>query len=466
MFARRYGTRAYNSQRYRRCASGAPAGNAGPILRPVDGPMLKINKRMLWGLLIGAAVAIVLTLLVLNFMGPEKQIERQVTHKYDIDDPQFRRELGTLLGPAIIDGNHVDHLENGIEIFPSMLEAIAGAQETITFETYIYWSGEVGKKFADALSERARAGVKVHVLLDWAGSQKMEDALVEQLKAAGAQVEIYHPLHWYNLGRLNNRTHRKLLVIDGKVGFTGGVGIADPWDGDAQDKDHWRDSHFRVEGPVVAQMQAAFMDNWIKTTGVVLTGAGYFPALKKAGTQPAQMFTSSPSGGSESMHLMYLLALSAANDTIDLASAYFVPDKLTERALLEALDRGVRLRILVPGDYTDSDLVKHASRAMWGELLSRGATIHRYSPAMFHTKMLVVDQRLVSVGSTNFDPRSFRLNDEASLNVYDHGLAEAMTEVFENDLADSKPYTFEEWRQRPWREKLQERFAVIFKSQM
>jgi cardiolipin synthase A/B len=428
--------------------------------------MLKINKRMIWGLLIGAAGAIVLTLLVLNFMGPEKQIERQITHKYDIDDPQFRRELGTLLGPAIIDGNHVDNLENGAEIFPAMLEAIAGAQRSITFETYIYWSGDIGKRFADALAERARAGVKVHVLLDWAGSQKMEDALVEQLRESGAQVEIYHPLHWYNLGRINNRTHRKLLVVDGKVGFTGGVGIADPWDGTAQDKDHWRDSHFRVEGPVVAQMQAAFMDNWIKTNGVVLTGEAYFPALEKVGTMPAQMFTSSPSGGSESMHLMYLLALSAANETIDLASAYFVPDKLTERALLEALERGVRVRILVPGEFTDSQIVKHASRATWGRLLAEGATIHRYAPAMFHTKLLVVDKRLVSVGSTNFDPRSFRLNDEASLNVYDRGLAEHMTAVFEADLNQSDPYTFDEWVRRPWREKLQERFASMFSSQM
>jgi len=428
--------------------------------------MLKINKRMIWGLVIGAAVAIVLTLLALNFMGPEKQIERQISHKYDIDDPQFRRELGTLLGPAIIDGNHVDNLENGIEIFPAMLEGIASAKHTITFETYIYWSGDIGRKFAQALAERARAGVKVHVLLDWAGSQQMEQSLVDTMRDGGAQVEIYHPLHWYNLGRMNNRTHRKLLVIDGKVGFTGGVGIADPWDGDAQDKDHWRDSHFRVEGPVVAQMQAAFMDNWIKTTGVVLTGDGYFPALTKVGTQPAQMFTSSPSGGSESMHLMYLLALSAANDTIDLASAYFVPDELTKRALLEALRRGVEVRILLPGEYTDSQVVVHASRADWGELLQAGATIHRYKPAMFHTKLLVVDRRLVSVGSTNFDPRSFRLNDEASLNVYDHGLAEHMTDVFEADLRASEQYTYEEWVKRPWREKLQERFASLFRSQM
>jgi cardiolipin synthase len=428
--------------------------------------MLKINKRMIWGLLIGALGAIVLTLLFLNFRAPEKQIQKQISHKYEIDDPQFRRELGTLLGPAIIDGNAIDDLENGDEIFPSMLAAIASAQHSITFETYIYWSGDIGRRFAEALRERARNGVKVHVLLDWAGSQKLEAGVVDKLKEDGVQVEVYHPLHWYNLGRINNRTHRKLLVVDGKVGFTGGVGIADPWDGNAQDKDHWRDMHFRVEGPVVAQMQAAFMDNWIKTSGVVLTGEAYFPKLEPAGTMPAQMFTSSPSGGSESMHLMYLLTLSAAIETIDLASAYFVPDELTEKALLDALARGVRVRILVPGDYTDSDLVNHASRAGWGQLLHHGATIHRYAPAMFHSKMIVVDRRLVSVGSTNFDPRSFQLNDEASLNVYDHALAAHLTDVFEADLAKAEPMTFEQWARRPWREKVQERFAVLFKSQI
>jgi cardiolipin synthase len=421
---------------------------------------------MILGIVIGAVVAIVATVLFMNFRGPEKQLDRQIAHHYAIDDPQFRRELGTLLGPTIIDGNQVDDLENGVEIFPAMLSAIEGARRSIDFETYIYWSGDVGKRFADALSERARNGVPVHVLLDWVGSQKIDQALLDQLKEAGVQVERYHPLRWYQLGRLNNRTHRKLLVVDGKVGFTGGVGIADPWDGNAQDGDHWRDVHVRVEGPAVAQMQAAFMDNWIKTTGNVLTGEAYFPALAPVGKMPAQMFISSPSGGSESMHLMYLLAIAAANERIDLAAAYFVPDDLTRRALLSALRRGVQVRILVPGKYTDSDLVVHASRAAWGELLQAGATIHRYRPAMLHNKLMIVDRRLVSVGSTNFDPRSFRLNDEASLNVYDHGLAERMTDVFERDLAKADPITFEQWAQRPWRERLQERFAVLFRSQI
>jgi len=419
----------------------------------------------MWILLAVVATALVVLLLA-NLSSSEKKIEHEIHPLYGAGDEQFVRSMGVLLGPAILAGNRVTALRNGREIFPAMLHAIRNAERTITFETYIYWSGEIGREFAEALSARARADVKVHVLLDWVGTGKMDDELLERMKQAGVEVCKYHPLRWYNLGRINNRTHRKLLVVDGAIGFTGGVGIADEWLGDAEDAEHWRDGHYRVEGPAVAQMQAAFMDNWIKTTGVVLTGDGYFPALTKVGTQPAQMFTSSPSGGSESMHLMYLLALSAANDTIDLASAYFVPDELTKRALLEALRRGVEVRILLPGEYTDSQVVVHASRADWGELLQAGATIHRYKPAMFHTKLLVVDRRLVSVGSTNFDPRSFRLNDEASLNVYDHGLAEHMTGVFEADLRASEQYTYEEWVKRPWREKLQERFASLFRSQM
>src|SRR5690606_36962814 len=217
-------------------------------------------------------------------------------------------------------------------------------KETVTFETYIYWEGEIGERFADALSERARAGVRVNVTIDWVGSVSMEERLLQQMQDAGVEVERYRPLHWYNLGRMNNRTHRKLLVVDGRIGFTGGVGIGDPWMGDAQDPDHWRDMHFRVEGPVVAQFQSAFNDNWTKTTGRILNGEAYFPPLEPAGDMDAHLFISSPAGGSESMHLMYLLSIAAAEESIDLAAAYFIPDELITRALVAARQRGVRIR--------------------------------------------------------------------------------------------------------------------------
>ena len=407
-----------------------------------------------------------LVLLALNFTAGEKKVQQQLPRLYSTASPDFERALGSLLGPGIVGGNAVTELLNGDQIFPPMLAAIQGAKKSITFETYIYWSGDIGKQFADALSERARAGVRVHVLLDWVGSAKMDESYLTEMKEAGVQIEKFHKPHWYNLARLNNRTHRKLLVVDGQVGFTGGVGIAPQWMGNAQDPDHWRDSHYLVRGPVVAQMQATFLDNWLKVTGKVLHGALYFPPIAPAGAQKAQMFSSSPSSGSESMQLMYHLAITAAERSIDLSVAYFVPDELTQKLLMDALARGVRVRFITPGEHTDTDTVKAASRATWGPLLQAGALIYEYQPTMYHCKVMIVDQLLVSVGSTNFDNRSFRLNDEANLNVYDAAFAKRQTEVFEDDLKRSRRVTYEEWLNRPLREKAHEKLTGWLRSQL
>ena len=407
-----------------------------------------------------------LVLLALNFTAGEKKVQQQLPRLYSTASPDFERALGSLLGPGNVGGNAVTELHNGDQIFPPMLAAIQGAQKSITFETYIYWSGDIGKQFADALSERARAGVRVHVLLDWVGSAKMDESYLTEMKEAGVQIEKFHKPHWYNLARLNNRTHRKLLVVDGQVGFTGGVGIAPQWMGNAQDPDHWRDSHYLVRGPVVAQMQATFLDNWLKVTGKVLHGALYFPPIAPAGAQKAQMFSSSPSSGSESMQLMYHLAITAAERSIDLSVAYFVPDELTQKHLMDALARGVRVRFITPGEHTDTDTVKAASRATWGPLLQAGALIYEYQPTMYHCKVMIVDQLLVSVGSTNFDNRSFRLNDEANLNVYDAAFARRQTEVFEDDLKRSRRVTYEEWLNRPLREKAHEKLTGWLRSQL
>ena len=407
-----------------------------------------------------------LVLLALNFTAGEKKVQQQLPRLYSAAHPQFERALGSLLGPGIVGGNAVTELLNGDQIFPPMLAAIKAAQKSVTFETYIYWSGDIGKQFADALSERARAGVPVHVLLDWVGSAKMEESYLAEMKAAGVLLEKFHKPHWYNLARLNNRTHRKLLVVDGQVGFTGGVGIAPAWTGHAQDPDHWRDSHYLVRGPAVAQMQATFLDNWLKVTGKVLHGEAYFPAIAPAGGQKAQMFSSSPSSGSESMQLMYHLAITAAERSIDLSVAYFVPDDLTRKLLMDALARGVRVRLITPGEHTDTETVKAASRATWGELLQAGAEIYEYGPTMYHCKVMIVDQLLVSVGSTNFDNRSFRLNDEANLNVYDAAFAQRQTQVFEDDIRRSRRVTYEAWQDRPLREKVHETLTGWMRSQL
>jgi cardiolipin synthase len=424
------------------------------------------RKQIIAAGVFGALLAVAVTVIGLNFVQPERRIQQVVEHRYTTSDPRFRHELSTLLGPPILEGNRVANFENGDQIFPAMLEAIRGARHSINFETYIYWSGDIGREFADALIERSRAKVAVHVLVDWVGSQKMDETLVHEMAEAGVRIERYHPLHWYHLVRMNNRTHRKLLVVDGKIGFTGGVGIADQWDGEAEDAEHWRDSHYRIEGPAVAQMQAAFMDNWIKATGGVLRGEAYFPPLTPEGDAAGQVFTSSPTGGADSMLLMYLLAFSSATKTIDLAASYFVPDELTLRVLVDALKRGVRVRVIVPGEDIDTEIVRKASRASWGDLLAAGAQIHEYQPTMFHCKTLIVDGLLVSVGSTNIDTRSFRLNDEANLNVYDAAFAQTLTTVFEQDLKHTRQITLQAWLHRPFLEKIAENAAAALSSQL
>ena len=428
-------------------------------------PMTKKSRTVMVVILTFFATS-ALVLLALNFTAGEKKIQYQIPRLYNSADPQFERAMGLLLGPGLLEGNEVVELLNGDQIFPPMLQAIRGARTSITFETYIYWSGDIGKQFAEALSERARAGVAVHVLLDWVGSAKIEESFLTEMKDAGVEIEKFHEPKWYDLARLNNRTHRKLLVVDGQIGFTGGVGIAPLWTGHAQDPDHWRDSHYQVTGPVVAQMQATFLDNWLKATGRVMHGERYFPPIAPAGHMQAQMFSSSPSSGSESMQLMYHLAITAAEHSIDFSVAYFVPDELTRKLLTDALERGVRLRFITPGAHTDTETVKAASRATWGPLLQAGAQIYEYEPTMYHCKVMIVDNRMVSVGSTNFDNRSFRLNDEANLNVYNPAFAARQTAVFEDDLKRTRRVTYEEWLERPWREKLAERFASLLGSQL
>ncbi len=416
-----------------------------------------------------ASITVLATLLIgifiLNFKNPQTELAYKVEAVAPVSDKHFSNMLGNLMGPEFVGGNRVHALYNGDEIFPAMLDAIKVAKKTITFESYIYWSGGVGSQFADALSERARNGVKVHVLIDWVGSQKMDQSLVERMEAAGIQLEYYHRLKWYNLSRMNFRTHRKILVVDGRIGFTGGVGIADEWSGDGLHPNHWRDSHYRAEGPVVGQMQSAFMDNWMKSRPEVLHSPDYFPETKKVGNSSAQMFKSSSREGGSSVRIMYLLAIAAAKKSIHIESAYFVPDETTIDALVNARRRGVDVELIVPGVLTDSLIVRHASRQQWGPLLEAGVRIFEYQPALFHCKVFVVDKLFVSIGSTNFDERSFRLNDEANLNILDGDFALRELEAFSRDREKSVEVSLEAWKNRPFFDKVTEQMMIIFRSQ-
>lgn len=428
--------------------------------------MVRTPKSKVFWVVLGVLGAAFITLLLLNLSSGKVQVGRKIERLYSVSDPEFARSMGTLLGPAILEGNRVETLLNGDQIFPSMLAAIRAARRTITFETFIYWSGEVGKEFAAALSERAQSGVRVHVLLDWVGAAKIEEEQLAEMERAGVEVEKYRPLHWYNLSRMNHRTHRKLLVVDGAIGFTGGVGIADIWQGQAEDPEHWRDTHYRLEGPAVAQMQAAFLDNWLELRPEVLHGDDYFPPLQPAGDCFAQMFKSSFGEGTESTRLMYLLSIASAERSILLSNSYFVPDQDAIEAFVAAKGRGVRVEIIVPGEHIDSGITRRASRALWGKLLEAGVEIYEYEPTMFHVKVLVVDGLWSSVGSTNFDNRSFSLNDEANLNVLDAEFAAEQERIFEEDKRLARRVTFEEWRARPRSEKFREWLSGLLRSQL
>jgi cardiolipin synthase A/B len=393
-------------------------------------------------------------------------IAYKIEPNYSVEDAQFQRTIGSLLGPSLVPGNKVAALINGDEIFPAMLDAIRGAEQSVNLETYIYWSGKVGDQFADALAERARAGVEVHVLVDWFASSWVDTGMFDRMRAAGVTLVRHNPLVWYSTSRINHRDHRKILVVDGQVGFIGGAGIGDVWLGNADSPGHWRDTMFRVEGPVVAQLQAAFMDNWIKSSGEVLDGEAYFPELLPAGDVSAQVFISSPKDGVENVRLMYLLSLSAARQSIRLSTPYFVPGDLTEEALFDACARGVQVEIIVPGAITDAKPVRHASRAKWGPLIQAGVRFYEYQPTMYHCKIMIVDDVWVSVGSANFDNRSFRLNDEANLNIYSRTFAEEQIRIFEEDKANSREVTYEQWKRRGLGKRLLEIFWAPLRSQL
>ena len=387
-------------------------------------------------------------------------------HQFAVEDFAFVQTMHALTGAAVSSGNRVEVLKNGVRFFPSMLAAIKAAKKTINLEFYIYWDGEIGRVFAEALAERARAGVAVKIILDAVGSVRMSQTLIDFMSRNGVDVEWYHPLRWYTLSRANHRTHRKLLIVDGEVGFTGGAGIADEWLGDAESKEHWRETMIRVEGPVVTQMQFAFMDNWVKSRGELLTGLDYFPAVERRGDQLTQVIKSSPAEGSSSVKLLYIISIVSAVKSIYISNAYFLPDTDTVRALEGAVRRGVDVRVIVPGEFTDVPIVRQASRWHYESLLGHGIRIFEFQPTMMHAKTMVVDGLWTTIGSSNFDDRSFRLNDEVNVNVYDSAVAAEMEAMFREDLERSEEVKLGKWFRRPAFDRMKEKLAELFKPQL
>jgi cardiolipin synthase A/B len=384
---------------------------------------------------------------------------------YGPTDPPFPAAMGPIVGADFIGGNAIETLVNGDAFFPAMLKAISAAKKTITLESYIWSSGYISNKFIAALSERARAGVKVHVLIDGMGSLKFNRGERDQLRAAGVQLYVYGREHWYEVKpNINHRTHRKLLIIDGKIGFTGGMCIDDRWLGNGDNKNIWRDTQVRVEGPAVRQMQAVFATNWMQTTSSLLLGEDYFPEMVSIGRSFAHCFKSGPGEAAEAARLGYLFAIAAARKSIDISQAYFVPDDLAIEMLLNARARGVTIRIIVPA-INDSRFGRAASRSRWGALLAAGAEFYLFTPAMYHPKTMVVDDVFVTIGSANFDNRSFSLNDEVTLDVLDREVASDALKIFARDMKASKRLTLEEFEARPAYIKLADHLCGMFRSQ-
>jgi cardiolipin synthase len=371
-----------------------------------------------------------------------KQPRHEVQSLYSARTPEFQQAAGSLLGPNFVGGNSISTLVNGDEIFPAMLSAMRSAKRSINFETYVFWDGEIAKQFTEALCQRARTGVAVNLILDAQGTQKMGRENADQLRSAGAQIVKYHSALWPDPRRYNNRSHRKLLIIDGQIAFIGGAGIADLWAGNGDSPKHWRDNHYKVTGPVVAQLQASFVSNWIKTRGDVLHGDKYFPPLEDSGSLQAQAIRSG--AHYENLDLMYLLAIASAKKTLRIENAYFLPDDLVRKELVAAAKRGAEVEIIVPGKNIDQKLVRAASRRHWPELLDAGIKIYEYEPTMLHTKLLIVDDKFVSVGSGNFDNRSIRLNDEANLDVLSSDFAAQQIRLFDIDKGNSHQVTSSE----------------------
>jgi cardiolipin synthase A/B len=393
-------------------------------------------------------------------------LQQPIQVDYGPADSAFASAMGPIVGAEFTGGNGITMLVNGDAFFPAMLEAIRQARITVTLETYIWTSGRVSDDFIAVLAERARNGVKVHVLLDGVGTIGFKRADRVRLEESGVHVVKYGREHWYQIKpNLNHRTHRKLLIIDGRIGFTGGMCIDDSWLGDAKSEKTWRETQIRVEGPVVRQMQAVFATNWMQTTGTLLLGDDYYPVPERKAASLAQCFMSGPDERPETVRVAHLFAIAAARKTIDIANAYFVPDDLAIEMLLDARQRGVRVRVIVPA-INDSKIGRAASRSRWGKLLAGGVEFHQYQPAMYHVKSMIVDGVLVTVGSANFDNRSFAINDEVTLNILDRAVGAENLRIFEADLKRSVPLTQAEFEARPIHIRVFDHLSGLLRSQL
>jgi cardiolipin synthase A/B len=425
--------------------------------------ILGILRRVLWSwwlwLLLGAtaisvdrwnsAIALLAWAAFSYLITPQEESPKYgLDSKFFISSEKFLSSIAGTTGVPFLKGNSITILNNGDEFYPVMLDAIAQAKQSITIEAYIYWAGGIGWRFAQALADKARSGVTVKILLDAVGSSTIGKEILETLESSGCQVAWFNPVRWRTIGRYNNRTHRKSLIIDGRVAFTGGAGIADHWLGHAEDPKHWRDLHVRIEGPATVALQTGFAQNWLKTTCELISGDEYFPTLSASGGVAVQTILSSPEVGASALRIMYYLSIVCARRTLYIANPYFIPDSAAIDILIEAKKRGVDVKIMVSGVHNDMKLARYSSVHLYGKLLECGVEIYEYNKTMLHQKTMVADSAWITVGTTNFDNRSFALNEESNICAYDAQLAAKLDETFGDDIKGCTPVDYESWKRR------------------
>ncbi len=381
-------------------------------------------------------------------------------HPIAVEDPAFRRSLDNF-GNVMVGGNQAEILNNGDAIFPGMMGAIRAAQRTVDLESYIFKNDKAGQMFAESLIEAARRGVEVRVLVDGTGSAR-SGPLLDRLKAAGVKAYVFHPIRLWSIYKIGRRTHRKILVVDGNVSFTGGFCIADNWLGDARNPKEWRDIMVKVTGPVSAQMQAIFAEDWTYTTGEVLVGDRFYPSIPHEGGIQAQAIKVSRGDSSSLAKMLYIIAIQSAQKSIHIQNAYFVPDAQIREALIKAAKRGVDVQIMIPGRHIDMPLLRMASRLHYGELLTAGVKILEYNKTMIHSKDAVIDGIFSTVGSINFDARSLRENEEESLAFYDRGFAARMEAMFAEDTKGCHEVTYAAWKHRGFEQHAADFFSGLF----
>ncbi|HVH58091.1 MAG TPA: phospholipase D-like domain-containing protein [Vicinamibacterales bacterium] len=413
---------------------------------------------------LSTAGALFLAWLVLVFLFTPG-INYHLARRTSVHADDFLYTLQSTCQAALHHGNRVTVLTNGAQFYPAMLDAIRSATHSINMECYIFQPGKIADQFIEALSARARLGINVTIVVDAIGSFHLWGRSLRRLREAGCRVDSYQRMEWHRLARLNNRTHRELLIVDGRIAFVGGAGIADWWVFPRKGAPPWRDTMARIEGPIVAALQGVAAENWLECCGEIITGPEYFPNLEPAGETTGFVIKSSPSDRATASRVAFQLLMEGADHHVRISTPYFLPDRALRRALVNLATRGVAVNVIVPGHHTDQRWVRLASRRMWGQLLDAGVRIHEYRKAMTHNKVLIVDELWVVMGTTNIDNRSFEHNDEINVALRDPQVASRLLKDYEQDLLDSEEIPLERWRRRPLWEKVVGPFVWILERQ-